>query len=134
MAPAVDWLDAYRAGRYRMFAWMRTPYLRCGGSKTIIGREGLRAYWVDHLRQYPASELDDLRLSHAGTTISYITSTGVVSAVLSFNSSGRVRSSNVRGITSKDTMVRAFTVWVGAAKATLLRRRLTAVLQSAEIV
>ncbi|MFK4500999.1 hypothetical protein ABIF86_005290 [Bradyrhizobium japonicum] len=44
----------------------------CGGMKTISTRQGLRAYWVDRLRDYPASHLDDLNPSVDGAAISYI--------------------------------------------------------------
>ncbi|MCK1744474.1 nuclear transport factor 2 family protein [Bradyrhizobium sp. 139] len=95
MAAAVDWLDAYRAGEIEtilgMYADDAIVHCGCGGMKTITGRGGLRAYWVDRLRQYPASELDNLQPSHDGTMISYITSIGVVSAVLAFNTVGKIK-------------------------------------------
>nr|WP_247428963.1 hypothetical protein [Bradyrhizobium sp. 139] len=51
-----------------MYAEDAIVHCGCGGMKTITGREGFRAYWVDRLRQYPASELDNLQLG--GTTCS----------------------------------------------------------------
>ncbi|MET3971362.1 hypothetical protein ACVWXN_000085 [Bradyrhizobium sp. i1.4.4] len=95
MAAAVDWLDAYRAGDIEcilgMYADDAMIHCACGGMKTIIDRDGLRAYWVDRLRQYPASALDNLQPSQDGTMISYITSTGVVRAILAFNAAGKIK-------------------------------------------
>ncbi|MBR0822337.1 nuclear transport factor 2 family protein [Bradyrhizobium liaoningense] len=96
MAAAVDWLDAYRAGEIEtilaMFADDAIVHCACGGMKTISTRQGLRAYWVDRLRDYPASHLDDLRPSGAGAAISYIARDGAVSAILTFNASGKIAS------------------------------------------
>lgn len=96
MAGAVDWLDAYRAGDVdtilEMYADDAIVHCGCGGMKTITGRDGLRAYWLDRLRQLPASELDDLQPWTDATLISYVAREGVVSVVLTFNAAGRIAS------------------------------------------
>ncbi len=95
MAAAVDWLDAYRAGDIeeilKMFAEDAVVNCGCNGLIAVTGRQGLRAYWVDRLRRYPASELDNLQPSADGTMIAYITRTGAVNAFLTFNTSGKIK-------------------------------------------
>lgn len=95
MAVAVDWLDAYRAGDLETIMELHAEdavvHCGCSGSQTITGREALRAYWVDRLRKYPAGSLDDLNPSDRGTVISYVTNTGVMSALLAFDSAGRIK-------------------------------------------
>ncbi|MBR0742314.1 nuclear transport factor 2 family protein [Bradyrhizobium japonicum] len=96
MAAAIDWLDAYRAGDIdailRMYADDAVVHCGCGGTKTITGKEGLRAYWVDRLREYPAFDLYNLQPTYVGTLISYVSRVGVVSAILTFNASGKIES------------------------------------------
>lgn len=98
MAVAIDWLDAYRAGDIEAILEMYTEdavvHCGCGGAKTITSREALRAYWVARLRDYPAGQLDDLNPSHEGTIISYVTSTGVMSALFTFDAAGRIKELN----------------------------------------
>ncbi|MGW1423726.1 nuclear transport factor 2 family protein [Bradyrhizobium manausense] len=98
LAAAVDWLDAYRAGDVEaileMCAENAVVHCDCGGAKTLTGKEALRAHWVDRLREDPASGLDDLRPSHDGAAISYVTSTGVISAVLVFDHAGKIKTFN----------------------------------------
>ncbi|MGY8633527.1 nuclear transport factor 2 family protein [Bradyrhizobium sp. 14AA] len=96
MAVAVDWLDAYRAGDIEaildMYADDAVVHCGCCGAKTIKGREALRAYWVDRLREYPAGTLDDLNpLDDDGTLISYVTNAGVMSALFAFDDAGRIK-------------------------------------------
>lgn len=95
MAVAVDWLDAYRAGDLETIMELHAEdavvHCGCSGAQTITGREALRAYWVDRLRKYPAGSLDDLNPSDRGTAISYVTNSGVMSALLSFDSAGRIK-------------------------------------------
>lgn len=94
MAAAVDWLDAYRAGELeallKMYADDAVVHCGCGGMKTISGETGLRAYWIDRLRNYPASALDNLQPSADGTVISYVSQSGVVRAILTYDASGRI--------------------------------------------
>lgn len=96
MAAAVDWLDAYRAGDIESILGLygddAIVHCGCGGMKSIAGKEALRAYWEDRLRSYPASELDNVRPSHDGIVISYVTVTGVVSATLAFDRLGKIKS------------------------------------------
>lgn len=101
MAVAIDWLDAYRAGDIEaildMYAEDAVVHCGCGcgGVKTITSREALRAYWIDRLREHPASKLDDLNpLHNDGTIISYITTTGVMSARFAFDAAGRIKELN----------------------------------------
>ncbi|WP_441237529.1 nuclear transport factor 2 family protein [Bradyrhizobium sp. 930_D9_N1_4] len=94
MAAAVDWLDAYRAGDIETILNMYADdaVVHCGcDNLTITGRDALRAYWVQRLRDYPASELDNLQPSDSGTSISYVTGNGVVSALLAFNAAGQIK-------------------------------------------
>ena len=96
MAAAVDWLDAYRAGNIEtilgMYADDAIVHCGCDGMKTISTAEGLRAYWVDRLKNHPASRLDDLQPSEDGAAISYVSRAGVVGAILTFNASGKIAS------------------------------------------
>lgn len=98
MAVALDWLDAYLAGDIEaildMYAEDAVVHCGCGGVKTITGREALRAYWVDRLRNYPAGKLDDLNPSHDRIIISYSTGTGVMTAHLAFDAAGRIKELN----------------------------------------
>jgi len=95
MAVAVDWLDAYRAGDIdailELYAEDAVVHCGCAGGQTITGREALRAYWVDRLRKCPAVTLDDLNPSEDRTVISYVTSSGIMSAILAFDTAGRIK-------------------------------------------
>lgn len=95
MAVAIDWLDAYRAGDIEaileLYAEDAVVHCGCSGVKTVTGREALRAYWVDRLRKCPAGTLDDLHPSDDGPIISYVTSTGVMSALFAFDADGRIK-------------------------------------------
>jgi hypothetical protein len=94
MAAAVDWLESYRAGDLEtilgMYADDAVVECGCGGMKTITGKEGLRSYWEQRLKDYPASGLDDLQPSSPGTAISYIAGNGIVSAILEFDADCRI--------------------------------------------
>jgi ketosteroid isomerase-like protein len=94
MASAVDWLDAYRAGDIdtilELYSDEAVLNCGCGGMKTIAGKIGLRTYWFDRLRSYPASALTNLHPSEDGATISYVTRTGLVRAVLIFDANGKI--------------------------------------------
>lgn len=105
MAAAIDWLDAYRAGDIEailgMYADDAVVHCSCGSTKTITGKEGLQTYWVERLREYPASDLDNLHRSDDGAVFSYVTRHGVVSAILTFNAAGQIASLTCRP--SKDS-------------------------------
>jgi hypothetical protein len=96
MAAAVDWLDAYRSGDLttilEMYAGDATVHCGCGGMKTISGKEGLRAYWTDRVRDYPAFDLQDVQPSANGVMISYIAGRSLVRVVLQFNADGQIAS------------------------------------------
>ncbi|SED15030.1 YybH family protein [Bradyrhizobium erythrophlei] len=95
MAAAVDWLDAYRAGELEeilgMYADDAVIYCDCGGHKTLTGREAIRAYWIDSLKRYPAFALDNLKPKCNEIMISYITTNGLVCAILTFTASGQIK-------------------------------------------
>lgn len=94
MATAIDWLDAYRAGDVqailRLYADDASIECRCGGTKTITGRGALQAYWEQRLKDYPATELDDLQLARDGATVAYVSRAGAVHATLEFDATGRI--------------------------------------------
>ena len=94
MAAAVDWLDAYRAGDVdaivEMFADDAVIHCSCGSIKLVTEKESLRAYWVQRIREYPASGLDYLHPSDGGAMISYIARDREIAAVLTFNASGQI--------------------------------------------
>jgi ketosteroid isomerase-like protein len=94
MATAIDWLDAYRAGELdavlKLYADDATIECCCGGTKIIGGRDALRAYWEQHLNDYPVSELDDLQPVRDGVAIAYLSSGGFVLATLEFNVEGQI--------------------------------------------
>ncbi|MTV14084.1 nuclear transport factor 2 family protein [Bradyrhizobium sp. BR2003] len=96
MAATVNWLDAYRAGDLEeilgMFADNAVIHCDCGGQKTLTGKNALRAYWLDRLKRYPAFGLNDLKPKHGDVAISYITTSGIVGAVLTFDATGRIKS------------------------------------------
>jgi len=94
MAAALDWLDAYRAGDINAILNMYDPdavvECCCGGMKVLTGSFAIRNYWEQRLRDYPASELDSLQPVGDGASISYITRTGRVSALIEFNQHGKI--------------------------------------------
>ncbi len=93
MAIAVDWLDAYRARDIEaiLAIYADNAVVECGcGGMTVTGKQDVRAYWEQRLRDYPASDLDDLQSSGNGATISYVSRDGVVDAVLEFDPQGRI--------------------------------------------
>ena len=94
MAAAVDWLDAYRAGDIesilKMYADRAAIHCACGGSKLSSDPDGRRAYWVDRLRNYPATGLDNLQPLEDAVVISYVARGGIVSASLTFDPRGQI--------------------------------------------
>jgi hypothetical protein len=94
MAIAIDWLDAYRSGDVdailELFADDASIECRCGGFKSINGREALKAYLVQYIRQYPATELDDLQPACEGAVIAYISPSGTVRTTLIINARGKI--------------------------------------------
>ncbi|MGY3619271.1 nuclear transport factor 2 family protein [Bradyrhizobium sp. USDA 10063] len=94
IATAVDWLDAYRSGDLEhileFFADQAVVECNCGDTMIVAGKEGLRAYWVQRLSDYPASELHHLQPAGDRTSISYLTGRGLVKAVLEFDAAGKI--------------------------------------------
>ena len=93
LAAAVDWLDAYRSRDVdkilAMYAEDALTECRCDGL-TVTGRQGLAAYWQRRVREFPASDLDDLKPNGDGATINYITRHGVIGATIEFNADGQI--------------------------------------------
>jgi hypothetical protein len=75
MAAVVDWLDAYRSGDLEsilgLYSDIATIDCGCGGATTINGRDALRAYWEQRLRDSPAADLDDLQPARDGVAVTY---------------------------------------------------------------
>ncbi|WIW44452.1 nuclear transport factor 2 family protein [Bradyrhizobium sp. 62B] len=98
MTAALDWFEAYRAGKIeailKMYATDAVIQCGCEGMKTVAGPNGRRAYWINRLERYPASELVNLQPRADGALISYVGPGGVVSAVLQFNADGSIASHN----------------------------------------
>jgi ketosteroid isomerase-like protein len=94
MATAVDWLDAYRAGDIeailKLFAEDASIECHCGGVKTMSGRKALQAYWEQRIREFPATELDDLQPALNGAAIAYVSRNGTVRATLEINARGQI--------------------------------------------
>ena len=94
MAAAVDWLDAYRAGDIeallKMHADGAVVDCCCSGGATVTDGESLRNYWEKRLRDYPASDLDDLNACSEGASLSYLSHGRVISSVLEFDPTGRI--------------------------------------------
>jgi uncharacterized protein with von Willebrand factor type A (vWA) domain len=82
MAAAADWLDAYRTGGVElilgMYAEVAIVHCGCRGTKTITGKERLRAYWVERLPEHPASDLNNLQPLDGGTLIPEVSRDGGV--------------------------------------------------------
>jgi hypothetical protein len=94
LAIAIDWLDAYKANDLdailSLYADDASIECACGGMATIMGKQALRAYWVQRLKDFPASDLDDIQPSGDGASISYVARGGSVSAILEFNPAGQI--------------------------------------------
>ena len=101
MAAAVDWLDAYRASDLETIMNMYADHavIECGccAMTSLIGKQGLRAYWKQRFQDRAVSDLDDLQPSSDGMTISYRARNGVVAAVLRFNARGQIAFLRYRG-------------------------------------
>ena len=96
LAAAIDWLDAYRAEDLEAILGMYSDdaviLCGCGGMKKIAGEQGLRSYWKEHLRDYPASDLNNLHLEGDRAVVSYFTNGRVVTSVLTFDTGGKIDS------------------------------------------
>jgi hypothetical protein len=88
MAIAIDWLDAYRAQALEQLIGLyddhATHMCGCDGQKFIVGKQALRAYWIERFRTHPAFALDDLQPDGDAVSLSYLTRDGVVRASLLF--------------------------------------------------
>jgi hypothetical protein len=94
MAAVVDWLDAYRSSDLEtildLYAADATLQCGCGGGTTITGQIAMKAYWVQRLRDYPASELDDLQPAREGATVTYLCNGFPVRCEFEFNSAKQI--------------------------------------------
>ena len=93
MAAAMDWLDAYRTGNIEAILEMYAAdaVIECGCDKLAVrGKEAVRAYWQQRIRNYPVAELDDLKPSEAGAQVCYASGDGIVAATLEFDGDGRI--------------------------------------------
>ncbi|WIW44462.1 nuclear transport factor 2 family protein [Bradyrhizobium sp. 62B] len=94
LAAALDWFEAYRAGKIEiilaMYAEDAVIRCGCGGMKAIAGPKGRRAYWIDRLNEYPATQLAELQPADDGALISYGVRDHVVRAILAFNARGQI--------------------------------------------
>jgi len=94
MAVAVDWLDAYRAGRINQIVSMYSPNAviecACGGRKFIHGFEGITAYWRHRLLQTPALALEDIRMDGPTVAVAYRVRSGIVQALLDVANDGAI--------------------------------------------
>jgi ketosteroid isomerase-like protein len=93
-AAAVDWLDAYRAGRINQIVGMYSPdaviECACGGRKFIYGQEGIAAYWRDRFIEMPALELEDVQVDGRAVAVSYRVNSGIVQALLDISEDGLI--------------------------------------------
>ena len=82
MAVAIDWLESYRTGDLEglldLYDEGASLECGCGGPKTSVGREALRAYWLLRLQEKPSSEFEDLSPVDDGVHLTYRTSSGLV--------------------------------------------------------
>lgn len=94
MAVAVDWLDAYRAGRINQIISMYSPSAviecACGGRKIIHGFEAITAYWRHRLHQTPALGLEDMRMDGPTVAVAYRVRSGIVQVLLDVASDGAI--------------------------------------------
>ena len=93
MATVVDWLDAYRSGDLEsilgLYSDIATIEYGCGAT-TINGREALRAYWEQRLRDYPAADLDDLQSAQDAVAVTYHCRGSNVRADFEFDAAGQI--------------------------------------------
>jgi ketosteroid isomerase-like protein len=94
MAAVVDWLDAYRSGDLEtvlgLYADTATIECGCGGTTTINGREALRAYWEQRLRDHPAADLDDLQPARDAIAVTYVCRGSGVRGDFEFDAAGQI--------------------------------------------
>ena len=93
MAAAIDWLDAFRSGDLESMATMFTDesVIECGCcAASIVGKDGLRAFWQSRFGDCRPSELEDLQPSGEGIMLTYTMRHGLVAATLDFDSIGRI--------------------------------------------
>jgi hypothetical protein len=96
MAAAIDWLDAYRAATLSivdMYAADASIECGCSGATVLYGRASIAAYWRQRFVEKPAADLSDLQPEEAGVLVSYRVPSGIVSATLEFDATGKIRRS-----------------------------------------
>jgi ketosteroid isomerase-like protein len=94
MAVAVDWLDAYRAGRLNrmlgMFSADAEIDCACESSAAIHGAEGIAKYWQRRFIERPALDLVDLQIGGDAVVVTYQTPGGIVEALLDIADDGLI--------------------------------------------
>ena len=55
------------------------------------GKEAVRAYWLERLQNYPASELDEIQPHRDAAKIVYRAGDSLASAILKFNAAGKIQ-------------------------------------------
>jgi hypothetical protein len=94
MAVAIDWLDAYRAGRINQMVGMfsRDAVIDCACEDTsaVSGQEGIAAYWRQRFVASPALELLDMQVNSGALVVTYRTSGGIVEALLDIADDGLI--------------------------------------------
>jgi ketosteroid isomerase-like protein len=94
MAAVVDWLDAYRSGDLEsilgLYSDMRDHRLRLRRCDDNNGRDALRAYWEQRLKDSPAADLDDLQPARDGVAITYVCHGSNVRADFEFDAAGQI--------------------------------------------
>ena len=94
MAVAVDWMDAYRAGRLDQIVGMFSPDAvidcACVSGRAIYGEEDIATYWRHRFVESPSLELVDLQADGEAVVITYRTSSGIIEALLDIAEDGLI--------------------------------------------
>ena len=94
MAAAIDWLDAYRARDLNAIVQMHADSAvvdcRCCVRETVASKARLMAFWKERLDDCVPSELSDLKPVANGTSISFVTPRGAMTAIMEFDAEGKI--------------------------------------------
>jgi len=94
MAATVDWLDAYRDGDLDgildMYADDAVIDCSCCVKEIVTGRDRLKAFWTERLKDCVPSNLEDLRPLAEGVSVSYVGPNGVANVVFRFGHHGKI--------------------------------------------
>ena len=95
MGVAIDWLDAYRDASSRivdLYAADSEVECGCKGRTIAAGRLAIAEYWRQRFVEKPAGDLVDLEPRGESVLVSYCAGGEVVQALLSFEETGKIRS------------------------------------------